>query len=65
MDYWMKFNHGEMTVMEILEKLNELVDESDPDIDVPNSYHAYQTAEGIRQYHPDKPWFQVSYCQCC
>ncbi|KAH9494961.1 hypothetical protein Btru_020692 [Bulinus truncatus] len=60
MDYWMKFDHGEMTVMEILEQLNQLVDESDPDIGVPNSYHAYQTAEGIRKHHPDKPWFQLT-----
>jgi inositol oxygenase len=49
-----------MTIMEILEKLNELVDESDPDIDVPNSFHAFQTAEGIRRVHPDKPWFQLT-----
>uniref|UniRef100_A0A0B7AV35 Inositol oxygenase n=1 Tax=Arion vulgaris TaxID=1028688 RepID=A0A0B7AV35_9EUPU len=58
-DYWLKFDHAEMTIMEILEKLNELVDESDPDIDVPNSFHAFQTAEGIRRVHPDKPWFQL------
>jgi len=60
MDHWLQFNHGEMTVMEILEKLNEMVDESDPDIDVPNSFHAFQTAEGIRRVHPDKPWFQLT-----
>ena len=46
-----------MTIMEAVEKLNNLVDESDPDVDVPNSYHAYQTAEGIRRAHPDKDWF--------
>ena len=46
-----------MTIMDAIEKLNELVDESDPDCDVPNAYHAYQTAEGIRRVHPDKDWF--------
>lgn len=40
--------------MEALELLDQLVDESDPDVDFPNSYHAYQTAEGIRRAHPDK-----------
>ena len=40
--------------MEALDLLDNVVDESDPDIDVPNSYHAYQTAEGIRKAHPDK-----------
>lgn len=60
MDHWLKLDHGEMTIMEILEKLNDLVDESDPDIDLPNSMHAFQTAEGIRQHHPDKPWLQLT-----
>lgn len=43
-----------MGAMEALELLDQLVDESDPDVDFPNSYHAYQTAEGIRRAHPDK-----------
>lgn len=43
-----------MSAMEALELLDQLVDESDPDVDFPNSYHAYQTAEGIRRAHPDK-----------
>lgn len=34
--------------------LDALVDESDPDVDFPNSFHAFQTAEGIRKAHPDK-----------
>merc|ERR1711935_570046 len=33
---WLKYNHVEATIMEALEKLNDLVDESDPDIDLPN-----------------------------
>ncbi|KAM6090457.1 inositol oxygenase isoform 1-T1 [Theristicus caerulescens] len=48
-----------MGAMEALELLDQLVDESDPDVDFPNSYHAYQTAEGIRQAHPDKDWFHL------
>lgn len=34
--------------------LDGLVDESDPDVDFPNSFHAFQTAEGIRKAHLDK-----------
>jgi len=57
---WCSFTHGQLTVMEALDKLSNLVDESDPDVDVPNLIHAYQTAERIRADHPDKPWFQLT-----
>ena len=43
-----------MTMMEVLEKLNDFIDESDPDIDLPNIVHAYQTAERLREKFPDK-----------
>lgn len=43
-----------MTVMDAITTLDNLVDESDPDIDLPNSVHAFQTAERIREKHPDK-----------
>jgi len=56
---WLKFNHMEATVMEALDMLNELVDESDPDLDLPNIIHAFQTAERIREVHPDKDWFHL------
>lgn len=48
------FSYKRMTVMEAVDMLDELVDESDPDVDFPNSFHAFQTAEGIRKAHPDK-----------
>lgn len=47
-------SHRRLSIMEALDLLDNLVDESDPDVDFPNSYHAYQTAEGIRTAHPDK-----------
>ena len=46
--------------METLIRLNDLVDESDPDCDVPNIVHAFQTAERIRQDHPDHDWFHLT-----
>lgn len=48
------FSYKKMTVMEAVNMLDDLVDESDPDVDFPNSFHAFQTAEGIRKAHPDK-----------
>ncbi|XP_071495257.1 inositol oxygenase-like isoform X1 [Diadema antillarum] len=56
---WLGFNHKEMTVMEALEFLNSVVDESDPDTSLPNIYHAFQTAERIREKHPDQDWFHL------
>ncbi|GLV44641.1 uncharacterized protein CBL_20553 [Carabus blaptoides fortunei] len=57
---WTTFNHFKATVREALEMLNNLVDESDPDVNLPNIVHAFQTAERIRQDHPDKTWFQLT-----
>lgn len=48
------FSYKKMTVLEAVDMLDRLVDESDPDVDFPNSFHAFQTAEGIRKAHPDK-----------
>lgn len=47
-----------MGMMDAIMSLDQLVDESDPDVDFPNSFHAFQTAEGIRQAHPDKGTIQ-------
>ena len=46
--------------MQALERLNNLIDESDPDSDMPNIVHAFQTAERIRQAHPDHDWFHLT-----
>ncbi|KAM9807810.1 LOW QUALITY PROTEIN: inositol oxygenase [Neosynchiropus ocellatus] len=56
---WTSFTHSEMGMMDAIMLLDKLVDESDPDVDFPNSFHAFQTAEGIRREHPDKDWFQL------
>ncbi|XP_032528011.2 inositol oxygenase-like [Danaus plexippus] len=59
MDEWLKFDHFKSTVKDALIKLNDFVDESDPDTDLPNIVHAFQTAEQIRRDHPDNDWFQL------
>ncbi|KAM9228726.1 inositol oxygenase isoform 2-T2 [Dugong dugon] len=53
------FSYKKMTILEAVDMLDQLIDESDPDVEFPNSFHAYQTAEGIRRAHPDKDWFHL------
>lgn len=60
MAQWTKFDKMELTIMEALEKLNDVIDESDPDVDMPNIVHAFQTAEEIRRKHPDLDWFHLT-----
>jgi len=57
---WLRFNKFKMTVKDALLKLNDLVDESDPDTNLPNIIHAFQTAESIREKHPDQDWFHLT-----
>lgn len=38
-----------MSLWEAMDQLDQLVDESDPDIDLPQCYHFYQTAEALRR----------------
>jgi inositol oxygenase len=48
-----------MTIMEAFAELENYVDASDPDLDLPNLLHLLQTAEGIRRAgHPD--WLQLT-----
>lgn len=45
-----------MTIEEAFAELEQYIDASDPDLDLPNKLHLLQTAEGIRRAgHPD--WF--------
>ena len=60
MAYWTRFDKFKAEIMPTLEKLNDLVDEADPDVDVPNIVHAFQTAERIREDHPDLDWFHLT-----
>jgi inositol oxygenase len=55
------FNNREMTIIEALNKMNDFVDPSDPDLpDVCNLVHAYQTAERIRKKYPEDKGLQVT-----
>jgi inositol oxygenase len=51
-------NMLKMEIREIFDKLDSFIDISDPDISLPNSHHAIQTAEKIREDgHPE--WLQL------
>ena len=55
-----KFNHGKFTVQQVLSMMNSFVDPSDPDLlAIPNSVHAYQTAERIRKAYPKNYEMQI------
>ena len=54
-----KFKNGKMSICKAISLLDKFIDPSDPDIDVPNSIHAYQTAERIRKDHPNNKEFQI------
>merc|ERR1712048_1052013 len=56
---WLKFDKGEFTVQEVIQQLDSLVDDSDPDVDIPNSIHDFQTAERIREKWPEHDWFHL------
>jgi len=48
-----------MSIKQALLLLDGFVDPSDPDLDVGNSIHAYQTAERIRKKYPENKEFQI------
>ena len=48
-----------ITIWKALEKLNNFIDVSDPDINLPNIHHLFQTAEAIRKDGYPK-WLQMT-----
>lgn len=62
MEHKYDFSNGKyrrlMTIEEAFQELENYIDASDPDLDLPNLLHLLQTAEGIRKEgHPD--WMQL------
>ncbi|OIW16878.1 hypothetical protein TanjilG_00127 [Lupinus angustifolius] len=49
----------EMSIWECCELLNEVVDESDIDLDEPQIQHLLQTAEAIRKDYPNEDWLHL------
>ena len=55
-----KLNRMEMSIWECCELLNEVVDDSDPDLDEPQIQHLLQSAEAIRKDYPDEEWLHLT-----
>lgn len=51
---YMKFNKHILSIWEALMLSNQIIDESDPDIHLPQLYHCFQTAENVRKLYPDE-----------
>ena len=46
-------NRQKMSIKKALQMMDDFIDPSDPDLDVENSIHAYQTAERIKEKYPN------------
>ncbi|KAL7605336.1 hypothetical protein Lser_V15G17997 [Lactuca serriola] len=55
-----KLDKIELSIWECCELLNEIVDESDPDLDEPQIEHLLQTAEAIRKDYPNQDWLHLT-----
>ncbi|VFQ83232.1 unnamed protein product [Cuscuta campestris] len=58
-EYW-RLNRMEMSIWECCELLNDVVDDSDPDLDEPQIQHLLQTAEAIRKDYPNEDWLHLT-----
>jgi inositol oxygenase len=56
---WLGFSHAEMGVWDLMEELNKLVDDSDPDTDLSQIEHSLQTAESLRSDGAPR-WMQLT-----
>jgi inositol oxygenase len=56
---WLGLNHAEAGIWEMMEQLNTLVDDSDPDTDLSQIEHNLQAAEAIRAAGYPR-WFQLT-----
>jgi len=54
-----KLNNKVMNIHKALSLMDTFIDTSDPDVDEPNSIHAYQTAERIRKKYPEDKEYQI------
>ncbi|CAI9753755.1 unnamed protein product [Fraxinus pennsylvanica] len=55
-----KMDRVEMSIWKCCELLNDVIDESDPDLDEPQIEHLLQTAEAIRKDFPNEDWLHLT-----
>jgi inositol oxygenase len=54
-----QFKRARMTIWQALDRLNEVIDDSDPDNDAAQIFHAFQTAEALRANYPELDWLPL------
>nr|CAB3503385.1 unnamed protein product [Digitaria exilis] len=59
-DEYGRLDKTEMSIWECIELLNGFIDDSDPDLDMPQIEHLLQTAEAIRKDYPDEDWLHLT-----
>ncbi|QKF94522.1 inositol oxygenase [Fadolivirus algeromassiliense] len=52
--YMVRHDKAVMGLWDCIELCNEIQDDSDPDLNLPQIYHSIQTAENLRKYYPDR-----------
>jgi inositol oxygenase len=59
---YLKLDKAEMGIWDMIEYLDSIVDQSDPDTDLSQLQHALQTAEAIRKKYPgeEHDWFPLT-----
>lgn len=55
-----KLDKATMSIWECCELLNDVVDDSDPDLDEPQIQHLLQSAEAIRKDYPNEDWLHLT-----
>jgi inositol oxygenase len=55
----LSFSKGTMSLWDMFKRLEKLVDESDPDNNLPQIFHAIQTAETLRRDFPQHDWLHL------
>tara|TARA_Y100000389_G_scaffold42703_1_gene37389 strand:- start:4691 stop:5491 length:801 start_codon:yes stop_codon:yes gene_type:complete len=58
-DKWLKFSHGKHSIEDVLGLVDTIIDDSDPDTSLPNTIHAFQTAESLRERYPEIDWLHL------
>ena len=59
-EIYVTMDKAEMGIWECCELLNEVVDDSDPDLDEAQIQHLLQSAEAIRKDYPDQDWLHLT-----
>jgi inositol oxygenase len=57
--YCQNFGKLKMNIWEAIDKTNGIIDESDPDTDLPQIVHSFQVAERLRSGFPDVEWLPL------